>query len=171
MAGDVVEIVAVDEEFGDGEEGGKLLGGKGFPGFDGASVLVFAGEDGESRLFFCPGEGVGIVAGVGEFDADGIGVHADVADACFGVFPAGSASVESYLGEGDGLEDSSVAVDGEVGGDSALAHGVDGGFGGGATGEMDDEGAANGEGAVAGELDFFGGFEPVGWGDEHGSGW
>ena len=168
MAGDVVEIVAVDEEFGDGEEGGKLLGGKGFPCFDGASVLVFSGEDGESRLFFCPGEGVGIVAGVGQFDADGIGVHADVADACFWVFPAGSASVESYLGEGDGLEDSSVAVDGEVGGDAALAHGVDGGAGGCAAGKMDDQGAADREGAVAGELDFFCGVQPVGGGDFHG---
>ena len=88
MAGDVVEIIAVDEEFGDGEEGCKLLGGKVFPCFDGASVLVFAGEDGDSRLFFCPGEGVGIVAGVGEFDADGIGVEADVADVGFGIFPA-----------------------------------------------------------------------------------
>ena len=93
VAGDVVEIVVVDEEFGDGEEGGKLLGGKIFPCFDGASVLVFSGIGGESTsskvgLFFCPGEGVGIVSGVSEFDADGIGVHAGVADACFWVFPA-----------------------------------------------------------------------------------
>jgi len=51
-----------------------VLGGKGFPWLDGASVLVFSGEDGEAGLAFCPGEGVGIVAGVGEFDADGIGV-------------------------------------------------------------------------------------------------
>lgn len=88
MSGDVVEVVVVDEDFGDGEEGCKLLRGKGFPCFDGASVLVFAGENGEARLFFCPVEGVGIVAGVGDFNADGIGVEADVADACFGVFPA-----------------------------------------------------------------------------------
>lgn len=45
VSGDVVQIVAGDEEFGDGEETGKLLGGEDFPDFDGASVLVFAGED------------------------------------------------------------------------------------------------------------------------------
>ena len=77
--------------------------------------------------------------------------------------------MEGYLGEGDRLVDGAVSVDGKVGGDVALSHGVDGGEGGGATSEMDDEGAADGERAVAGELDFFGGVEPVGRGDEHGS--
>ena len=52
--------------------------------------------------------------------------------------------MESYLGEWDRLENFAVSVDGEVGGDAALAHGIDGGCGGGATGEMDDEGAADG---------------------------
>jgi len=55
----------VDEEFGDGEETGKLLCCKVFPCFYGAAVLVFSGEDGEAWLAFCPGEGVGIVTGVG----------------------------------------------------------------------------------------------------------
>jgi len=77
--------------------------------------------------------------------------------------------VEGYLGEGDRLIDGAVAVDGEVSRDAALAHGVDGGSGGGAPGEVDDEESANGEGAVAGELDFFGGVDPVGGGDGHGS--
>ena len=147
-----------------------MLGGKGFPCFDGAAVLVFSGKDREAGLAFCPAKGVGIVAGVGKFNADRIGVHADVADACFRVFPAGGPSVEGYLGEWDRLENFAVAVDGKVGGDAALAHGFDRGDGGCAPGEMDDEGAADGEGAVAGELDFFSGVEPVGWGNEHGSG-
>lgn len=76
--------------------------------------------------------------------------------------------MESYLGEGDGLINFAVSVDGEMGGDASLAHGVDRRFCGGPTGKVDDEGAADGKGAVAGELDFFGGVEPVGWGDEHG---
>jgi hypothetical protein len=76
--------------------------------------------------------------------------------------------VEGDLAKGDRLIDRAVAVDGKMRGDAALAHGIDGGAGGGAAGEMDDQGAANREGAVAGELNFFGGVDPVGGGNEHG---
>ena len=76
--------------------------------------------------------------------------------------------MESYLGEGDRLVDCSVAVDGEMGGDATLAHGVDGGASGCAAGKMDDQRAADRKGSVAGELDFFCGVQPVGWGDFHG---
>ena len=78
--------------------------------------------------------------------------------------------MEGYLGEGDRLKNRAVAVDGEVRGDSADGHGFDGGLGGGATGEMNDEGAADGERSVAGELDFFGDVQPGGRCDEHGLG-
>lgn len=74
VAGDVVEIVAGDEEFGDGLAGGELSGGVDFPVGSAAAVAVDGAEGGVAGLVAGPFHVA--VAGVGELDADAACVEA-----------------------------------------------------------------------------------------------
>ncbi len=159
---DVVEVVAGDECFGDGFAGGELSERIGFPAFVRAAVFVLGGN--ERELGPALGES-GVVACVGEFDADGAGVE------IFEALPLGDSGMTAGSVEGTRLIDGAVAVDDEVsagpfGGWSAPK--LNGGFGAGSAGEMDDEEATHGHFRPAGERTAEGGFEPVVCGDVHG---
>ena len=170
VADEVVEVVAFEEEEGEGFEGGDLGLGVVFPFALGSAVFV-VGDDG-GQLGPVAGE-FPVVASVGEFDADGAGVEAVVEDAGFGVFPfAVFSSVAGGAVEGSALVDGAVSVDDDVGACAfgfGIAPPVDAGLGGGSGGEVDDEEAADGHGGAAGDgaVDDFGAGEDVEWGDCH----
>lgn len=72
MPDDVVEVVAGHEGFGDGFAGGKLGERIDFPTLMRAAVFVLGGKKWELGPAL---REAGVVACVGEFDADGAGVE------------------------------------------------------------------------------------------------
>ena len=115
VAGDVVEVVAGDEEAGHCGAGGQLGGGVGLPVAGGAAVAVGGAHGASAGLAAGPGEGVGTVAGIGQLDADGAGVQELEGAAGLWVFPFAAACVATGAVEGAALDDAAIPLDHDVG--------------------------------------------------------
>ncbi len=169
VAGDIVEVIGGDEELCEGEDAGELRGGKFFPFQDGAAVAVAGAQAFEAGLFPRPTEGAGVAPGVGDFHPERVAVHAHVFFPAGGIDPTAAAGMRGGAIEGPALEDAAIAIDDDVRRDAALAHGFHAAGGGGAAGEVADEGAPEGEGGAAGERGAGGVIEEVvgdgHWGD------
>ena len=140
VAGNVVELVTGDQDLGHGRAGGELRGGVGFPLLHGAPIAVRGAEAGKPDLLACPGQRAGVGAGVGQLDADAVGVGPAVARASAGILPARNASVAAGAVERAALDDGAIALDDQV---------RAGPFGGGRSPEVD----ARSAGGPGGEVD------------------
>ena len=152
VAGDVVEVVAGDEEFGDGLAGGELGGGVDLPVGGAAAVAVGGAEGGVAGLLASPLDV--FVAGVRQLDADGAAVQAAELTTGFGIGPFTDTGVAGSAVEWAALVDGAIAIDDEVGGCAFGSRGlpeVDAGGGGCAGREVDDEASADRHGGTAGE--------------------